>query len=127
MDLVPAITGLSRKGLDLAPYLHKDREKLDKNNMMTKYQLVCDEKRFLLSSIDDSVVRVAEKILLSKVLRNMRPTECTTTIVELEKKCVQGVNINWSQFLLNELMENTHDMKEHPMMKFHLSWLLILI
>ena len=57
----------------------------------------------------------------------MRPTECTTATVELAEKCVQGVHINWSQFLLNELMDDAFDAQELPTAKFHFSWLLIMI
>ena len=57
----------------------------------------------------------------------MRPTKCTTTTVELAEKCAQGVHINWFQFLLNELMDDACDTHEHPTVKFHFSWILILI
>ena len=57
----------------------------------------------------------------------MRPTECTTATVKLAEKCAQGVHINWSQFLLNELMDDARKLKEQSMTKFHFSWILILI
>ena len=94
MDLVSAITGLPWQGVDPAPYLHKQGEKLDKNDMKNKYQLVRSRKGFLISSIDDNVVRAAAKILYSKVLCKMRPTECTSATVELTKNHAQGVHIN---------------------------------
>ena len=81
VDLVSSITGIPWKGIDLAPYLCKDGEKLDKNEMDTKYHLSHSGKGFLLSSIDDSVVRAATKVLCRNVLHKMRPTECTITIV----------------------------------------------
>ena len=91
MDLVLDITGIPRHRLNPTPYLHKDGEKLDKKDMNTKYHLVRGGKGFLLSSIDDSAIRVAAKILCSKVLHKMRPTQCTAAIVELAEKCAQGV------------------------------------
>ena len=127
MDLVSAIAGLPWQRINPAPYLHKDGEKLDKNDMKTKYRLVRGGKGFLLSSIDHSVVRAVAKILCSKVLRKMRPTECTAARAELVEKCAQGVHINWSQFLLNKLMDDMVHAKEHPTVKFQFSWLLILI
>ena len=57
----------------------------------------------------------------------MRPTECTATTIELAEQCAQGVHINWSQFLLNEPMDDAVDMQELPIVKFHFSWILILI
>ena len=41
--------------------------------------------------------------------------------------CVQGMKINYSQFLMNELMDNVVDVQEIHLAKFHYSWLLILI
>ena len=74
VKLVSAIIGLPRQGIDPALCLHKEGEKLDKNDMKSKYQLGHDGKGFLLSSINDVVVRSATKILCSKVLHKMRPT-----------------------------------------------------
>ena len=39
-------------------------------------------------------------------MHKMRPTECTATIVEIAELCVQGVHINWSQFIVNKLMDD---------------------
>ena len=100
---------------------------MDKNGMKSKYQLVRGRNIQLISSIDDIVVRAATKILCSKVLHKKRPTECTTTTIEIAEQCAQGVHINWSQFLMNELMDNVVDVHEHLAMKFHYLWLLILI
>ena len=69
------------------PYLHNEGEKIDKNDMKDKYHLLYDEKSFLISSIEDSVVQAATKILCSKVLHKMRPVECMTITVELVEKC----------------------------------------
>ena len=95
--------------------------------MKGKYQLVHGGNDYLISSINYIAVRSAEKILCSKVLRKIRPTECTTATIELAEQCMQGVQINWSQFLLNELMDDMVDMQELLSAKFHYSWLLILI
>ena len=127
MDLVSAIAGLPWQRINSAPYLHKDGEKLDKNGMKTKYHLFHGRNGFLLSSINDSALRAAAKILCSKVLQKMSPTNCTSAIVELSKRCAQGVHINYSQFLLNKLMDDVLDTQELPTEKFHFSWPLILI
>ena len=106
VDLIFEITSLLGKGIDPALYLSNEGEKTDKNNMKTKYQLIHGENGFLVISIEDSAVQAIAKILCSKVLRKMRPAECTAATVELTKKCAQGVHINWSQFLLNELLDD---------------------
>ena len=125
MDLILVIIGMPRNGLDPAPYLHNEGEKIHKNDMKTKYQLICGGNGFLISSIEDSAVQAVAKILCSKVLRKMRPAECMAAKVELAKKCAQGVHINWSQFLLNKLLDDAQEAQEQPTTKFHFSWILI--
>ena len=100
------IIGLPRKGIDIVLYLSNEGENTVKNGMKTKYQLIHGGNGFLINSIEDSAVQAVAKILCSKVLRKMSLTECTAAIVELKKKCAQGVHINWSQFLLNELLDD---------------------
>ena len=95
--------------------------------MKAKYHLLHGGKGFLISSIEDSAVQAATKILCSKVLHKMRSAECTTATVELVEKCAQGVHINWSHFLLKELLDDAQEAQEQPTAKFHFSWLLILI
>ena len=96
VDLILDVTGLPWKGLDPTIYLHNDGENIDKTGMKTKYQLIHDEKGFLINSIEDDAVQASTKILCSKVLRKMRPTECIVAAIELVEKCAQGVHINWS-------------------------------
>ena len=62
--------------------------------MKTKYQLIRGGNGFLISSIEDSALKVAAKILCSKVLRKMRSAECTAAKIELAEKCAQGLHIN---------------------------------
>ena len=76
------------------PYTCIMRRKRKKNDMKAKYQLLHDRKGFLISSIEDSVVQAAAKILCSKVLRKIRMVECMATTVELAEKCAQCVHIN---------------------------------
>ena len=127
VDLISAIIGLLQKGINPDPYLHNKGGNLDKNDMNTKYQLLYGGKGFLINSIKDSDVQATTKILCSKVLRKMRPAEYTGATVELAEKCAQGVHINRSQFLLNELMDDAREVQEQPTTKFHFSWILILI
>ena len=55
--------------------------------MNAKYQLLRGEKGFLISSIEDSLVQAAAKILCSKVLCKMRSDECMAATLELIEKC----------------------------------------
>ena len=107
-------------------FVKKDRDTMPMNKMKDKYDLSRDTKGFLISSINDHIVRFTTKVLATKLLRKMRPnqrTACTIAVVEL---CVKGVHMNWSYYLLNELLEDVEESLE-KVIAFHYSWLLILI
>ena len=67
------------------------------------------------------------KILSCKMLHKMWPTECIVRIVELVEQSAAVVFLNWSQYLLNEMLEDGEKAQEESKTKFHYSWLLILI
>ena len=80
----------------------------------------------LISSINDYTVRFVVKVLSYKMLCKMQPTQCTAGMVALDEFCAEGVQIDQSQFLLNELLEDTSKSQEDGK-NLHYAWLLILI
>ena len=96
VDLILAIIGLSRNGIDPTLYLNNEGEKIEKIDTKVKYHLDHGGNGFLISSIEDSALKVAAKILCSKVLCKMRLAECTIATVEATEKCAQGMHINSS-------------------------------
>ena len=80
--------------------------KIDKNNMKSKYQLVRGGKGLLLSSINDSVVRAAPKILCINFLHKMRSTECTATTIELEENLAKKLNLEFAKCRENHILGN---------------------
>ena len=95
--------------------------------MKMKYKLQGVARGFLIPLIEDASVRFTPRILSCKLLHKMRPTECTTGPVEITRQCAQGLNFNWSQLLLNELIDDAEQAQEDLKYKFHYSCLLILI
>ena len=116
--------GLPCQGDDPTSYL---RVKIDMTKKNKKYDLQHPGRGFLIAPITDNTMRFSTKTLSCKLLCKMRPTECTVGTVELAELYAEGVLINWSQFLLNELLEDATQAQEESKTKFHYSWLLILI
>ena len=54
------------------------------------------------------------------------PNQCTIGAVMLAALCAKAVQINWSQFLLNDLLQDAASSQEE-VTAFHYSWLFILI
>ena len=71
-----------------------------------KYDLVMANKGFLISSINDYTIRFVAKVFSCKILCKLWPNQCTMGAVVLAELCMEGVQINWSQLLLNELLQD---------------------
>ena len=65
-------------------------------------------------------------ILSSKIVQNNFPIQCNLGVIAYTQQCAEGVQMNWSLFLLNQLTKNAvvAQDREQP---FSYSWLLILI
>ena len=70
------------------------------------YALKHDGRAYRIDSINDHVVPIGARILASKVVRKNHPVLCNSKVVACAELCVQGTHMNWSLFLLNQLMED---------------------
>ena len=104
VDLISAITGLSRAGWDLVETFEEGKHPDKISHVQEKYGLVSSSEYFLISSINDRATRMEATILTHKMLHISRPKQCTAGIVMLVALYVEGVQINLSQLLLNELL-----------------------
>ena len=71
------------------------------------------------------MVHIGTRILASKVVRSNRPVQCNSGVVACAQKCDEGVQMNWSLFLLNQLLGDA--LVAQTGQPFSYSWLLILI
>ena len=58
---------------------------MDASKMKQKYKLQHAGRGFLIAPIEDKMVRFAARILSCKLLRKMKPTECTIGEIEITK------------------------------------------
>jgi hypothetical protein len=71
-------------------------------------------------------VHLACQLITGKLVRKNRPTQVTGFVVDLVKKCVEGLQMNWAKYLVNQL-ELDFCKAQDQGYEFHFSWLLILI
>jgi hypothetical protein len=71
-------------------------------------------------------VRLAYQLIAGKIVRKNRPTHVTEFMVDLAGKCVEGMQMNWVSYLVNELKKDCHEAQDLGY-KFHFSWLILLI
>jgi hypothetical protein len=47
-------------------------------------------------------------------------------VVDLARKCMEGIQMNWASYLINQLEKDCHEAQDQGY-EFYFSWLLILI
>jgi hypothetical protein len=81
---------------------------------------------YKVASIHSGVVHLAYQLIAGKIVRKNRPTQVTGFVVDLAGKCTEGLYINWTKYLVNQLELDYREAQEQEY-EFHFSWLLILI
>jgi hypothetical protein len=71
-------------------------------------------------------MRLAFQILVGKLVRKIRPTQVTRFVVDLAGKCVEGMQMNWANYLINEIEKDYHEARDLEY-EFNYSWFIILI
>jgi hypothetical protein len=84
------------------------------------------KRGYKVASIQDGAVCLACQLIAVKLVRRNRPTQVTCFVVDLAGKCVEGMQMNWVSYLVNELEKHCHEAQDQGY-EFHFSWLLILI
>jgi hypothetical protein len=65
-------------------------------------------------------------LIAGKLVRKNRPTQVTGFVVDLAGKCIEGIQMNWVSYLVNQLEKDCREAQDQGY-EFHFSWLLILI
>jgi hypothetical protein len=81
---------------------------------------------YKVASIQNGAVRLACQLIIGKLVRKNRPTQVTGFVVDLAEKCVEGLQMNWVKYLVNQLELDCREAQDQGY-EFHFSWLLILI
>jgi hypothetical protein len=66
------------------------------------------------------------QLIAGKLVRKNHPTQVTGFMVDLAGKCVEGMQMNWVSYLVNELEKDCREAQDLGY-EFHFSWLIILI
>ena len=107
VHLIHRITGLSKRGID--PGKHFVGKELDRQiaeRMKCLYNLQKGGRAFDVAIIEDDTVWFTVQLLARHLLRTCYPTEVPTTVVDLAHYVKEGVEYNWSLYLLNQFIED---------------------
>ena len=107
VHLIHRITGLSKRGTD--PVKHFFGKELDRQTvewMKRLYNLQKGGRAFDAMIIEDDTVWSTIQLLAGRLLRTCRPTDVLATVVDLAHCVKEGVEYNWSLYLLNQFIED---------------------
>jgi hypothetical protein len=122
------ITGLSMQGpnpWDFYPGKTSDRA-LSQRIKETYGDVEKGTRGYKVASIQSGIVHLSCHLIVGKLVRKNRPTQVTSFIVDLVGKCVEGLQMNWAEYLVNQLELDCRG-AQYQGYEFHFSWLLILI
>jgi hypothetical protein len=57
-----------------------------------------------VKNINDKNVRFAMQVLACKLLQKCRKDEVPAAVIAAIEKCVEGVQMNWATFLVNQFL-----------------------
>jgi hypothetical protein len=64
--------------------------------------------------------------IAGKLIKKNRPTQVTGFVIDLAGKCIEGMQMNWARYLVNELEKDYREAQDQGY-EFPFSWLLVLI
>jgi hypothetical protein len=71
-------------------------------------------------------MRLAYQLIAGKLVCKNRLTQVTGFVVNLARKCAEGLQMNWVKYLVNQMELDCREAQDQGY-EFHFSWLLILI
>ena len=95
-------------------------------HFIDKFGMTRETRGFSFTSIIYYIVQFTAKFLSRNLLWNIQPDKCTAGTIDATELCATGVQLNLSQYLLNELLAVVEEEKEKGI-TFHYSWILIMI
>jgi hypothetical protein len=78
-----------------------------------------------VKNISDDNIRFATHVMSCKMLQKCRKDEVPATVIAATEKCIEGVQMNWATFLVNQFLKDCIEAQEKGT-KFHYAWILIL-
>jgi hypothetical protein len=128
LTLINQITRLSMQGLDLQDYFPgKTMDRALSQNIKEAYGNV--EKGvqgYKVTSIESGAVHLSCQMITRKLVCKNRPTQVSSFVVDLARKCVEGFQMNSSKYLADQLELDFREAQDQGY-EFHFSLLLILI
>ena len=107
IDLIHQITRLSKIGADpAAHFVGKDHDKKLVARLIKKYNFMRGGRAYDAMQIEDKSLRFIIQLLVGRVLWKCRSNQVPGLAIELAHTARDGVQYNWSLYLLNQFNED---------------------
>jgi hypothetical protein len=107
VDLIHRITGLSKHGRDpQIQIVGKAKDTRLSQDQVQRYDLQRGGRAYDLAQIKNDTLRFTAGLLAGKLLTKVRPKEVTGSVIRLAVQVAEGIEFNWSLFLLNAFLQD---------------------
>ena len=108
MEDIHRLTGLSQEGRDISTVFQNVSKRVKKagdGDYYNNYDTKRGGKGAKIDLINKPVVKFSCYLIAKKTMRHYSKGECTLDTISVAEHCIQGAQLNWCLFLLNELFE----------------------
>jgi hypothetical protein len=64
------------------------------------------KRGYKVASIQDGTVHLDFQLITGKLVRKNRPTQVMGFVIDLTGKCIEGMQMNWVSYLVNQLEQD---------------------
>jgi hypothetical protein len=109
--LIHLIIGLSMQGLKPQHFYPR---KTSDHSLAQCIKEACDEvekgkRGYKVASIQDGVMRLTFHLIALNLVKKNHPIQVTEFMVDLSGKCVEGMQMNYSSYLINDLEKDCRE------------------
>jgi hypothetical protein len=84
------------------------------------------KRGYKVASIQDGAVCLDFQLIAGNIVRKNRPTQVTRFMVDIIGKCMEGMQMKWESYLVNELERDYREVQDQGY-EFHFNSFLLLI
>jgi hypothetical protein len=70
------------------------------------------KRGYKVASIQNGTVHLACQLIVGNIVRKNKPMQFTRLVVDLIGKCIEGLQMNWTSYLVNQLDQDYREAQD---------------